>query len=92
MELWRTGTIVDLSAGGFRLTTTQALDEGVKLEFEIRLPGRAGPYVLYGQIVWTKDIAVDLKEYGVELVDITPDNKAELDELVQFLLKARLKP
>jgi len=92
MELWRTGTIVDLSAGGFRLTTTQVLDEDVKLEFEIRLPARAERYVLYGQIVWAKDIAADLKEYGVVLVDITPDNQAQLDELVQFLLKARRKP
>jgi len=91
MEMWSVGTLLDLSAGGLRFTSLKPIDQGTRLEFQIILPTRKEPYVLSGDILWEKKSEGGLLEYGVSFPDVNPDQQAELDELVQFLMKGRDK-
>ena len=72
------------------MTCEELLDKGVRLEFHVALPTRKEPYLFRGQVVWSEPTAAELKkEYGVVFLDATPEKQAEIDELVEFLLKAR---
>ena len=89
MDLWRDGTMTDLSAGGLRFSTEELIDQGVTLEFQILLPIRKDPYVLVGQVVSEAPSEPQRSEYGAAFVDVSPDKQVEVDELVQFLTRRR---
>lgn len=86
-EMWSVGTLMDLSAGGLRFSSLKALQEGMRLEFQLVLSARREPYVLLGSVVWEKQSPGGMLEYGVVFADTSPERQAELDELVEFLTK-----
>ena len=89
-DLWRTATVGNLSAGGARLRTAQALKPGTRVELEITLPDREEPYHLTGDIAWAKVSPRGVQEYGLVFVDVTPERKFSIDKLVQFLMRRRV--
>lgn len=91
MSLWRTGDIVNLSAGGLRFTSTQLLESGTRLEFQIHLPVRQESYVVIGELVWVHESIRGTPEYGVAFIDVSPDKQTEIDELVRFLTRGQTK-
>ena len=89
-DLWRSATIGNLSAGGLRLRTAQALKVGMRVELEITLPDRIEPYYLKGAIAWVKATPRAVQEYGLSFVDVTPERQFQIDQLVQFLMRRRV--
>ena len=88
---WREGVVLNFGAGGLGFTTPQLVEEGSELAFRIYLPTRSEPYELRGRIIWSRDSADQLMEYGAEFVNVTPDKQVEIDELVRFLGKGPAK-
>ena len=83
--LWHEATLTDLSAGGLRFTTDEPVELGVQLEFELRLSIRQAPFVLRGRVASEQLLSAASTEYGVALVDLSPEERVEVDELVRFL-------
>ena len=83
---WSLGVMTNLSATGLRLTSEQPLEPGTALEIRISLPSRQSPYQFDGQVMWERERVAGSMDYGVVFLDPTPDQRAELDELVRFLL------
>jgi len=87
IELWLPGIMLDISAAGLRLMVEEALEVGTRLVCEIVFPGRAESYTLFGEIVSELRARPKSYEYGLAFTDVTPDKQAEIDELVQFLMR-----
>ncbi len=87
-ELWHEGTLNDVSVGGVRLTCDRALECGARLALELRLPARPEPLLLQGQITWVAQRPSG-SECGLQFLDVTPEQQAEIDAFVQFLLQKR---
>ena len=87
VDLWYLGTILNISASGLRLLVEEAVEVGARMECEVAFPGRADPYTLFGEVVSELRARPKSYEYGIVFVDVTPDKQAEIDELVQFLMK-----
>ena len=84
-ELWRPGVILDLSAGGFRFSSEEILEEQTDLEFQVYLPIRKDPYRFDGKVMWMKPGAEGETVYGVSILRLTDMQQVELDRLVEFL-------
>jgi len=83
---WREGRLDDLSTGGFRLTTREALDPGSRLRFQLPFPLRGqlygSPLEFSGEIVWCR--GAGMVEYGVKFLRMSIGQQQELDEMVDF--------
>jgi Tfp pilus assembly protein PilZ len=86
-ELWQEALVVNFSAGGVGLQTGSAFGMGEQLEVEIRLPSAPAPLVVQGRVVRAEPPGAATFHYGLEFTDVTPDQRAEIDALVQFLRK-----
>ena len=82
---WRSVAVADLSAGGLRFHSRERFELGELLDVQIRLPNLARPLVLRARAVRRGPPGPGGQECAVEYVDVTPDQQAEIDELVQFL-------
>ena len=85
LHAWDLALTHDLSAAGMRIQSSEPFDIGTILDVQIELPNLPGSAHLQGRVVWGRTSAV--REYGIEFVEITPDQQALIDELVQFLKK-----
>lgn len=82
---WEEGLMLNLSAAGIRLQLRGCADPGTILEVQIKLPNNRNPVALCGRVVWRAPPNASI--CGIELLDVTPDQRADIDELVQFLNK-----
>lgn len=89
LEMWKTGTILDFSAGGLRFVAEDLLESGARVEFKIAFPNRKEPYMIVGCVVRDINAATDAPEYGVQFVDVDSMRQAEIDQLVAFLRKSQ---
>ena len=81
------GVLTDLNASGLQFTGERYLGTGTRLELQLRLQSRSQPYQVHGKIVWVRETRSGLTEYGVQFVDVTPDQQFEIDSLVRFLMQ-----
>ncbi|GEM_PF-3315918 len=84
-SLWQKGIMTDLSAGGMRFTTDELVELGTKLEFEVRLSIRQIPFTLRGFVASEQSLDATQTDYGVGFLDLDPNERVGVDELVQFL-------
>jgi hypothetical protein len=84
-EPWRNAVTLDLGAGGISFQTQQPFDPEDRLEIECRLPGVLSELVVTGRIVRITVHPGGVTETAVEFLDLTPDQQAKIDDLVQFL-------
>lgn len=82
---WTIMTVINLSAGGIRFRTSQAIAPGVRLQLNIKFPGLPQPLELRGGVVWNQIQASEVVEHGVELSDLTLKQQSQIDQLVFFL-------
>lgn len=82
---WKNGFVINLSAGGVRFHGQELLEVGDKLELRLVLPNLREPLFLIGTVVWHRMKAAGITEYGIEFQDVSPDQRATIDELVRFL-------
>jgi c-di-GMP-binding flagellar brake protein YcgR len=87
--MWYAGTMTDFSASGLRFVGSQPLEPDSRVELEIALPMQDEPYSFMGRVAWEQSQEEGSYEYGVEFVDVTPDQQVVVDELARFLLKGR---
>ena len=88
-DVWYTAKLVDLSAGGLRLLSAELLESGARLEFQIVLPIRQAPYFLSGLVIWEKSTDEGGSECGVEFINVTTEQRTELDWLVELLSRSK---
>jgi hypothetical protein len=78
---------VDLSASGASFESERLYEPSDTLEIQISLPSFGMPLILRGRVVRSRSQPSGVVACAVEFVDVTPDQQAEVDELVQFLNK-----
>lgn len=83
-ESWRIASTVNLSAGGMRLEGPELLETGHPVEIQLNLAGRHNLIVL-GRVVWSQPQPSGATGSGIEFVDLTPEQRAQIDEIVRFL-------
>jgi len=74
----KTGTTVNVCAGGLQLLTEGKLGEGSVLELKIFIPNASNPAHLKGVVCWSKqDKGSEQESYcsGIEFQNIEEDNK-----------------
>ena len=82
---WIEALTLNVSASGMVLQSRTLFEVGTMLELRIALSDTSDPLFLRGRVVWHKPGG--LIQHGVAFVDVTPDQQASIDELVQFLNK-----
>ena len=80
------GILTDLNAGGLQFAGELSVELRTRLELRLQLPSRTKPYQFQGEVVWARPAHSSLTEYGVQFVDVTPDQQFEIDDLVRFLI------
>ena len=84
-ERWSEAQTLNVSAGGLVMQSHALFDVGAILELRMALSDTSDPLFLRGRVVWYKPGG--LRQYGIGFVDVTPDQQASIEELVQFLNK-----
>lgn len=82
---WSAVRTANLSAGGVRFRSLETLESGTPLELHVQLAGFTQMLTLRGSVVWGRMQSPGVMEYGVQFVDVTMRQQAEIDRLVQFL-------
>ena len=82
---WKGMTVINLSAGGIRFRSPESISPGASLQLKIKLPGVPQPLELRGAAVWSAMQAPEVIETGVEFLDLTLKQQAQIDQLVSFL-------
>lgn len=82
---WHKAILVNISAGGLRFRSDEAVESGTLLELQIQLPGSRQPATIRGLVIWTQMPAAGVTESGVEFSDTDPEKLAEIDDVVEFL-------
>ena len=85
-EPWQTVITADLSAGGMSFESGQLVEEGSCVELELPLPG-AADVTLRGRVVRAAPKGPGAADIAVEFLDVSPEQQAQIDTLVQFLRK-----
>lgn len=76
------GTVLDLTARGWRVTGSLQVVPGMQLTLKVSIPGRSTPLCIHRAIVlWVK-----AQEFAVEANDIAPDDQAWVAEFLQHKL------
>ena len=83
-EGWRLVYTMDVSAGGIGFQTADLFYEGQMLEIQITLPSFRAPLSLRGVVVRCRPVA-GAYDCATEFVNVSPDQQAAIDTLVQFL-------
>lgn len=84
-EIWRQVTVTDFSAGGLGFEVEELFEEGEPLDIQIRLPSARDTLLLRARVVRCQSLPSKMCRCAVEFVEMTPDQQAEIDTLVQFL-------
>ena len=83
-ETWRPVVMIDMSAGGVSFRGEELYQDGQRLDLELILPRYPRPFRLQARVLRCHPLP-DAVESAVEFLDVTLDQQAEIDELVQFL-------
>ena len=90
-DVWYSGVLANLAAGGLRFTCDRMIGEGDALAFRLILPTREEPYYVNGVVMWATPLTGGV-DCGVAFTNLSPDAQFELDELVEFLNTNSLRP
>lgn len=86
-QMWWKVVTTDLSAGGAGFAGEGDYDVDNALEIKIQMPTMREPLVLRGRVARSRTMPTGTVECAVEFVDMSPHQRAELDELIEFLRK-----
>ena len=84
-ESWCDVRTMNFSAAGVRFRSDGMLDPGALLELQVVFPDVGQPLSLRGTVVWSQLHASGVTELGVEFLDLTQTQQAQIDRLVQFV-------
>ena len=76
------GEVHNLSSGGLLLSTSRPLPLGANLQVEIETSSESSPLRIWGRVIWVSD-----DNSGIEIVDVLPDVRARIDELIEQSLR-----
>ena len=85
---WRTGTVINIGAGGMRIRSADAIAPDALVELEIQLPSTRERLALRGCVIWNRLQAAEVIEYGIAFLETKSIQQIQIDELVQFLHKS----
>ena len=91
-QAWHTVRVVDVSAVGIRFESQDVLEVMEAVELELFLPGLRQPLIVRGAVIWTHVTPSGTTESGVEFQHVESTQQAQLDELVQFVMKRPQRP
>ena len=76
------GTVLDLTARGWRVTGSVPVVPGMQLTLKVSVPDRSTPLYIHRAIVlWVKE-----QEFAIEANEIAPDDKAWVTEFLRHKL------
>ena len=84
--IWQSMSTLDVSAGGILLRGEMLADPGDVLDIALLMPG-GKEQLLRGRVIRVKEWGPGMFESAVEFVNVSPDQQADIDQLVQFLKK-----
>lgn len=82
---WHEVITVNLSAGGLRFRGPEPLEPGTPLDLKIQLTGFQQVLAFRGSVVWNRMQSPGVTECGVQFVDLSLPQQAQIDRLVLFL-------
>ena len=85
MHGWCEVRTLNISAGGIRFRSDEPLERDTLLELQIKLPSHAEILLLRGRVSWGQTRASGVIEIGVEFLDVTSVQQAQIDSVIQFL-------
>ena len=83
--IWRGVAVTDFSAGGRGFDAEELFEEGEPLDIQIRLPSARASLLLRARVVRCRPLPSKACRCAVEFIEMTSDQQAEIDGLVQFL-------
>jgi len=85
-------TLLNLGAGGVRFRGSELLEKHQMIEIEAAVPGLRGTLVVKGRVAWSAMRASGVAETGAEFMEISPDQRFQIDKIVQFFRGASQAP
>jgi c-di-GMP-binding flagellar brake protein YcgR len=84
-DIWRNGTLANISAVGIRLVTPEPLEVSEIVALELALPGAKESLSVRARVVWQQARGSGVTEHGLEFLDVSPEQQAAIDAFVEFL-------
>ena len=82
---WHAARALNLSAGGVRLCSDEALPPGIPLDIQLLRSANPQGMSLRGAVIWTHMQAPLVVEHGVAFLDVTPQQQGWLDDAMHQL-------
>lgn len=86
-DVWHKVRVQNLSAGGMNIVGDSVFEVGSLIEVTLPMPTLHGPMILRGRLLWGHLQEGEMVEHGVEFIDISAEQRLQIDTLVQFLKK-----
>lgn len=71
-------SVKDVSKGGLKLHSKEALRNGDMLELELSVPGKRPPITAMGQVVWNHNLGSAGYDAGLKFKTIKPEDRFDL--------------
>ena len=84
---WQTIEVLDLSAEGVGFVINDFVEVGERVHIKLQLPMARACVEIFA-LVRQEQPSNDRVRVGAEFIDTTPEQRAAIDDLVQFLSKA----
>jgi hypothetical protein len=87
-DAWQPLTVLDVSTRGVRFEAEALLERHDRVDVRFTVPESTDPLVVSSRVIWSRSQhGRGVVETGVEFEDLSPDQRAQLDNLVGFLSK-----
>ena len=77
---------VNLSAVGMRFLSAKPLTSGCQIALSVLPPHALKAFLLVGRVAWGKQHLSGVSEYGVEFVNVTSEQRVQIDDLLTLLM------
>ncbi len=76
-------SLEDVSSEGLRVISNMPLQESDLLELRLQIPGIEGDVTALGQVVWQRQLTMDLLDTGIKFIEIDEPNKKKLIDFIE---------
>ena len=82
-ESWRPLRTLDISATGLRVRSEEPFELLSTMDVRLPMPDLGELLEVRGRVAWTKTLPSGMAEMGIEFVDVSPEQRAQLDEMIR---------
>ncbi|MFQ5698345.1 MAG: TIGR02266 family protein [Myxococcota bacterium] len=77
----------NINEGGIFVRSERSVPLGSVVQLQFKLPGRERPLQMKGRVAWTESDAAEDNGIGIEFLDLSPEVREEINEVVRSLRK-----